>query len=112
MLNDLARELCFLALQRAEDFVDVVDKFRNEIQCIRESQDLSRGVKNNNIESSTLEGCIRDPNIARPKRCRNNASTDHPSVKGVRRCGICREAGHNRLSYTTNSQGANTGATS
>ncbi|MED6207744.1 hypothetical protein PIB30_038557 [Stylosanthes scabra] len=95
MLNDLARELCFLASQSAEDFGDVMDKFRNEIQCIREKRDLSRGAENNNVDSPTLEGCIRGPNIARPKWRRNNASNDHPLVKGVRRCGICREVGHN-----------------
>ncbi|RYR33739.1 hypothetical protein Ahy_A10g048364 [Arachis hypogaea] len=97
MLNDLCRELCVVASNDADQFVQVTQKIRNEISRVKGSV-KEVGERANVVGSSTLEECVRDPNIARQRTRRRKGSLNHPSVKGVKRCGICRKAGHNRLS--------------
>ncbi|KAL4331247.1 hypothetical protein AHAS_Ahas13G0481000 [Arachis hypogaea] len=97
MLNDLCRELCVVASNDADQFVQVTQKIRNEISRVKGSV-KEVGERANVVGSSTLEECVRDPNIARQRTRRRKGSLNHPSVKGVKRCGICRKVGHNRLS--------------
>ncbi|XP_016165820.2 protein FAR1-RELATED SEQUENCE 9-like [Arachis ipaensis] len=97
MLNDLCRELCVVASNDADQFVEVTQKIRSEISRVKGSV-KEIGERANMVGSYTLEECVRDPNIVRQRtRCRKG-SLNHPSVKGVKRCGICRKVGHNRLS--------------
>ncbi|XLT05284.1 hypothetical protein HN51_044033 [Arachis hypogaea] len=63
MLNDLCRELCVPVSNDADEFVEVTQKLRNEISCIKGSV-KEVGERPNVVGSSTLEGCVRDPNIA------------------------------------------------
>ncbi|XP_025615733.1 protein FAR1-RELATED SEQUENCE 5-like isoform X1 [Arachis hypogaea] len=97
MLNDLCRELCVVASNDADQFVQVTQKIRNEISRVKGSV-KEVGERANVVGSSTLEECVRDPNIARQRTRRRKGLLNHPSVKGVKRCGICRKVGHNRLS--------------
>ncbi|XLU75264.1 hypothetical protein S245_034317, partial [Arachis hypogaea] len=91
------RELCVVASNDADQFVQVTQKIRNEISRVKGSV-KEVGERANVVGSSTLEECVRDPNIARQRTRRRKGSLNHPSVKGVKRCGICRKVGHNRLS--------------
>ncbi|KAL4300579.1 hypothetical protein AHAS_Ahas17G0215000 [Arachis hypogaea] len=90
-------ELCVVASNDADQFVEVTQKIRSEISRVKGSV-KEIGERANMVGSYTLEECVRDPNIVRQRtRCRKG-SLNHPSVKGVKRCGICRKVGHNRLS--------------
>ncbi|XLS57434.1 hypothetical protein HN51_007189, partial [Arachis hypogaea] len=98
MLNDLCRELCVLASARVDDFVDVTGKLRNEISHLKSKRVSPSGEGTDPLLSSTLEDCVRDPQVLRHnKRCKFGVGRQ-PSSKGIKRCGICRAVGHNRLS--------------
>ncbi|RYR69034.1 hypothetical protein Ahy_A03g015559 [Arachis hypogaea] len=98
MLNDLCRELCVLASTRVDDFVDVTGKLRNEIFQLKSKGVSPSGEGADPLVSSTLEDCVRDPQVLRHhKRCKFGVGRQ-PSTKGVKRCEICRAVGHNRLS--------------
>ncbi|RYR63784.1 hypothetical protein Ahy_A04g021539 [Arachis hypogaea] len=62
MLNDLCRELCVVASNDADQFVQVTQKIRNEISRVKGSV-KEVGERANVVGSSTLEECVRDPNI-------------------------------------------------
>ncbi|RYR03396.1 hypothetical protein Ahy_B06g082317 isoform B [Arachis hypogaea] len=65
MLNDLCREMCVLSCKKVEEFVDVT-------------------------ESTTLEECVRDPQMVLHTRHHRKGSLNHPSLRGFKQCGVCR----------------------
>ncbi|XLU54159.1 hypothetical protein S245_048807 [Arachis hypogaea] len=98
MLNDLCREMCVLVCRDEAEFADMMDKVLHEIARLKEIKDCGdTGGRNEVREASTLEGCVRDPHMA---RCRKRQRKE--SVKGMKRCGLCRQTGHNRLSCHLN----------
>ncbi|KAL4393877.1 hypothetical protein S245_004521 [Arachis hypogaea] len=80
----------------------MTDKVCYEISRLKEKKDCGDlGDRNEVRKASILEGCVRDPQMARhPKRQRKD--TNHTSVKGVKRCSLCHHIGHNRLSCQLN----------
>ncbi|XLT22736.1 hypothetical protein HN873_054028 [Arachis hypogaea] len=98
MLNDLCRELCVLASAQVDDFVDVTGKLRNEILHLKSKRVSPIGEGTDPLVSSTLEDCVRDPQVLRHHKRRKFGVGRQPSSKGIKRCGICRAVGHNRLS--------------
>ncbi|XLR60237.1 hypothetical protein S83_010909 [Arachis hypogaea] len=56
------RELCVVASNDADQFVQVTQKIRNEISRVKGSV-KEVGERANVVGSSTLEECVRDPNI-------------------------------------------------
>ncbi|KAL4390855.1 hypothetical protein AHAS_Ahas03G0186800 [Arachis hypogaea] len=57
------RELCVLAFAPVDDFVDVIAKLRNEILHLKGKRLSPSGEGADPLVSSTLEDCIRDPQI-------------------------------------------------
>ncbi|QHO23422.1 Protein FAR1-RELATED SEQUENCE [Arachis hypogaea] len=96
------REMCVLQYGDEAEFVDMMDKVCCEISRLKEKKDCGDlGDRNKVRKASTLEGCVRDPQMARhPKWQRKDAN--HTLVKGVKRCNICHHIGHNRLSCQLN----------
>ncbi|KAL4392692.1 hypothetical protein AHAS_Ahas03G0370500 [Arachis hypogaea] len=79
----LSREICVLASSGKAEFNELRDKFRNELLNLKQKKDLGQTSMQTGVaQSSTLEGCVRDPQLARfPKRERNDL-INHPLVKG------------------------------
>ncbi|XLT88968.1 hypothetical protein HN873_010721 [Arachis hypogaea] len=76
-------EICVLASSGKAEFNELRDKFRNELLNLKQKKDLGQTSMQTGVaQSSTLEGCVRDPQLARfPKRERNDL-INHPLVKG------------------------------
>ncbi|QHO19507.1 Protein FAR1-RELATED SEQUENCE [Arachis hypogaea] len=98
MLNDLCRKMYVLACRHETEFADMTDKVLHEIVRLKEIEDSGDAGGLNEVgEASTLEGCLRDPQLV---RCRKRQRKE--TVKGVKRCGLCRQRGHNRVSCQLN----------
>ncbi|MED6185491.1 hypothetical protein PIB30_057603 [Stylosanthes scabra] len=98
LLNDLAREMCVLASEEVDDFVDTTEMLRKGIQRLREKRASSTRAREGLVQSTTLEGCVRDPEVVRHSRRRQNGAYNRQSRRRMKRCGICRRVGHNRSS--------------
>ncbi|XLR07223.1 hypothetical protein HN51_062059 [Arachis hypogaea] len=87
-----------LACRHETEFADMTDKVLHEIVRLKEIEDSGDAGGLNEVgEASTLEGCLRDPQLV---RCRKRQRKE--TVKGVKRCGLCRQRGHNRVSCQLN----------
>ncbi|XLQ99476.1 hypothetical protein S83_065675 [Arachis hypogaea] len=98
ILNDLCREICVLACRHEAEFAEMTDKVLHEIARLKEIQDSGDAGGLNEVgEASTLEGCVNDPELV---RCQKRQRKE--MLKGVKRCGLCRQTGHNRVSCHLN----------
>ncbi|RYQ80112.1 hypothetical protein Ahy_Scaffold1g106737 isoform J [Arachis hypogaea] len=98
MLNDLCREMSVLACRNEAEFADMTDKVLHKIARLKEIEDSGDAVGLNEVgEASTLEGCVRDPQLV---RCQKRQRKE--TVKGVKRCGLCRQREHNQVSCHLN----------
>ncbi|QHO08421.1 hypothetical protein S245_049094 [Arachis hypogaea] len=107
MLSDLCRELCLLGSAGDAEFSELRDKFQNEIVLLKEQKKCMQADRERtepHAESTTLEGCIRNPLMVRHSKRQRRGSMSHSSLRGVKRCGVCRRVGHNRVSCALNSQ--------
>ncbi|QHO12642.1 Protein FAR1-RELATED SEQUENCE [Arachis hypogaea] len=76
MLSNLCRELCLLGSAGDAEFYELTDKFWNEIVLLKERKkgmQADRERTEPHAESTTLEGCIRNPLMVRHNKPQRRA---------------------------------------
>ncbi|XLR23868.1 hypothetical protein S83_051768 [Arachis hypogaea] len=96
MLSNLCRELCLLGSAGDAEFYELTDKFWNEIVLLKERKkgmQADRERTEPHAESTTLEGCIRNPLMVRHNKPQRRGSMNHLVGASQRR-----RHGHRRYS--------------